>query len=165
MSPLVSTIILFGSLLVCLFLGLPIAFSMGGIATLFTIFAWGVHGLPAIALAVYKTMNFTILLAIPLFVFMAQVLQKSGVADDLYSMMHAWFGPLKGGLAMATVAVCTMMGAMSGVSTAGVVTMGIIALPEMLKRKYSKTIAIGPILAGGALAILIPPVLHLSYTV
>ncbi len=88
---------------------------------------------------------------------MACVLEKCGVAHALYDFMQQLLGPLRGGLAMGTVLICTLIAAMSGVTTTGVVTMGIIALPIMLKHGYSKSIAIGPILAGGALGILIPP--------
>jgi tripartite ATP-independent transporter DctM subunit len=93
----------------------------------------------------------------PLFIFMACVLEKSGVTHDLYNFMHQLLGSLNGGLSMGTIAICAIIAAMSGVSTTGVVTMGIIALPIMLKMQYNKSIAIGPILAGGALGLLIPP--------
>lgn len=102
-------------------------------------------------------MRTIILIAVPLFIFMAMVLEKSGVADALYTMMHRWMGSLRGGLAIGTVLICTLFAAMSGVSATGTVTMGIIALPNMLKRGYDKSIAIGCIMAGGALGVLIPP--------
>jgi len=88
---------------------------------------------------------------------MANVLRRSGVADDLFDMMYLWLNAVKGGLAIGTVGICTIFAAMSGISGAGTVTMGIIALPAMLKRNYDKHLAIGCILAGGALGPLIPP--------
>jgi tripartite ATP-independent transporter DctM subunit len=97
------------------------------------------------------------LLAIPLFIFMAMILERAGVADDLYTLMHRWMGPLPGGLAIGTVIICTIFAAMSGISGAATVSMGIIALPAMLSRGYDKTIAMGCISGGGALGILIPP--------
>jgi tripartite ATP-independent transporter DctM subunit len=88
---------------------------------------------------------------------MANFLKESGIADDLYEMMYRWMGPLRGGLAMGTVVICAIFAAMSGVSAAGTVTMGKIALPSMLKRGYDKDIALGSISAAGSLGILIPP--------
>ena len=98
-----------------------------------------------------------ILIAIPLFVFMATLLEQSGVADALYDMMHRWMGPLRGGLAVGTVLICTLFAAMSGLSATATVTMGLIALPAMLKRGYDKKMVIGSIMAGGGLGQLIPP--------
>jgi tripartite ATP-independent transporter DctM subunit len=97
------------------------------------------------------------LLAIPLFIFMAMILERAGVADDLYTMMHRWMGPVRGGLAMGTVLICAIFAAMSGISATATVSMGLIALPAMLKRNYDKIIALGCISGGGALGILIPP--------
>ncbi len=88
---------------------------------------------------------------------MAMTLERAGVADDLYTLMHRWMGPLAGGLAIGTVIICAIFAAMSGISGAATVSMGIIALPAMLKRGYNKTIAMGCVSAGGALGILIPP--------
>ena len=98
-----------------------------------------------------------VMIAVPLFMFMASILDKSGLADDLYNALSIWMGPVRGGLAMGTVVICTLMAAMSGVSAAAVLTMGVIALPAMLKRGYDKSIALGSITAGGALGQLIPP--------
>jgi len=98
-----------------------------------------------------------LLAAIPLFIFMACILERGGLIAEIYEMVHHWVGWLKGGVATASVAACTMMAAMVGVIGASEVTMGVIALPEMLKRKYDKYIAAGSILAGGTLGILIPP--------
>ena len=95
--------------------------------------------------------------AIPLYIFMAVILQRSGVIEDLFTVMRMWFGPLRGGLAIGTVVICTLMAAMTGIVGAAVATMGILALPAMLNRKYDKRIALGCICAGGTLGILIPP--------
>jgi tripartite ATP-independent transporter DctM subunit len=102
-------------------------------------------------------MNNYTLLANPLIILMAMNLERAGVADDLYTMMHRWMGPLRGGLANGTVIICTVFAAMAGISGAATVSMGVIALPAMLKRGYHKTIAMGSISGGGALGILIPP--------
>jgi tripartite ATP-independent transporter DctM subunit len=106
-------------------------------------------------------MSSMVLIAMPLFILMACLLEKSGVAEDLYAFMYQALGPVRGGLSMGTVLICAIIAAMSGVTTTAVVTMGIIALPIMLKQGYHKSIAIGPILAGGALGLLIPPSISL----
>jgi tripartite ATP-independent transporter DctM subunit len=98
-----------------------------------------------------------LLAAIPLFIFMACILERAGLIGDIYEMVHHWVGWLKGGVATASVVACTIMAAMVGVIGASEVTMGVIALPEMLKRRYDKYIAAGSILSGGTLGILIPP--------
>lgn len=149
--------ILFASLFLCLVLGLPMAFTLGGSAIIAALFFLSPKTLVFTAMNTYGMMRNLILIAMPLFIFMAVVLEKSGIAEALYEALHQWMGPIKGGLSMGTVLICTAIAAMSGVSTAGVVTMGLIALPIMLEKGYNKTIAIGPILAGGALGILIPP--------
>ena len=157
MSIELITILIFGSVVVGLALGLPLAFALGGVAVVFTFFLWGPEALYMVASRTFGVMSAFILVAIPLFIFMANVLERSGSAEDLYSMMYHWMGPLRGGLAMGTVVICTLFAAMAGISGAATVTMGLIALPSMLKRHYNKNIAVGCIAAGGALGILIPP--------
>lgn len=149
--------LLFGLMLLLILLGLPISFCLGASAIVFTFFQWGVKGLQIAAVAPFMTANAFILVAVPMFILMANMLERAGIAEDLYSAMHLWMGPLRGGLAMGTVLICTLFAAMSGVSATGTITMGLIALPAMLKRGYYKEMAIGCILGGGALGVLIPP--------
>lgn len=149
--------LLFLSLLVLLASGLPIAFSIGSIGMLFTLILWGPAALYNIASVTFGTMGNFVLIAVPLFIFMGNILQVSGIADSLYEMMYKWMGPMRGGLAMGTVIICAIFAAMAGISGAATVTMGIISLPSMLKRNYDKSMALGCISAGGALGILIPP--------
>jgi tripartite ATP-independent transporter DctM subunit len=151
------TIILFVALLVFLVTGAPIAVVMGGAAVIATLFLWGPQALMQIASNTFGVMQNFILLAIPLFIFMGMVLEQSGISTSLYEMMYRWFGGIRGGLAVGTVIICMLFAAMCGVSGAATVSMGLIALPSMLERKYGKDIAIGCISAGGALGILIPP--------
>lgn len=153
----VITLLLFICMFLLLSLGAPVAFALAGLASLFTLLLWSPDALSMITLNIWRQMSSFALVAIPLYIFMANVLQKSGIADDLYEMMYRWFGPLRGGLAVGTVAICTIFAAMSGTSAAGTVTMGLVALPSMLKRGYNKRIAIGSVTAGGALGPLIPP--------
>ena len=157
MSIELITVLLFGALILFLALGLPLAFVLGGVGVVGSYLLWGDRGLYLITTQAYASMGKFTLLAIPLFIFMAMILERAGVADDLYTLMHRWMGPLPGGLAIGTVIICTIFAAMSGISGAATVSMGIIALPAMLSRGYDKTIAMGCISGGGALGILIPP--------
>lgn len=159
------TLLFFGSLLIFLVLGLPLAFVLGGVSVVFLYFTWGIESFYMVASQMWGSMNSFTLVAIPLFVLMAMILEKTGVAQDLYRMMHLWWGGVRGGLAIGTVAICTIFAAMVGISGAAVVTMGTIALPAMLARGYDKRLAIGCISAGGGLGILIPPsVLMILYS-
>ncbi len=157
MSIGIITLLMFASLLIVLITGLPLSFVLGGLAAVFAYFLWSSPALGIIGSNVLSIMSSYILIAVPMFILMANILERSGVADDLYEMMYRWFGQLRGGLAVGTVIICTLFAAMSGVSAAGTVTMGIVALPSMLKRNYDKHLAMGSIMAGGALGILIPP--------
>lgn len=137
--------------------GLPVAFVLGGLATVFTTIFWGPESLFIIVARTFSMMSTTTLVAAPLFVLMATALERSGVAEDLFEMMYRWSGGVKGGLAVGTVIACTLIAAMSGIASTGVVVMGVMALPAMLKRGYDKRLATGSILAGGVLGPLIPP--------
>jgi tripartite ATP-independent transporter DctM subunit len=148
---------MFGLLIVLLLAGVPLAFVGGGVAALFILYLWGVDGFYLIVSHVFDTMDNYALVAVPMFIFMAMMLERSGVGDALFKAIHVWTGPLRGSLAVATVIACMIIAAMVGIVGAGVVMMGLIALPAMLKRKYSKSMALGPILAGGTLGQLIPP--------
>jgi len=157
MSIELLTVIFFGTLLVTLILGLPLSFTLGGVSMIFLYFTWGPESFYMVAAQTWGNMNKFMLLAIPLFVFMAMILEKSGVANDLYEMMYLWFGRVGGGLAIGTVVICAIFSAMCGISGAAVVSMGTIALPSMLKRNYHKELALGCINSGGGWGILIPP--------
>jgi len=149
--------VLLGGLVLGLVFGLPMAFTLGCSAIFAGIVYQGTSIFPVVVRNTYGPMLYLIMIAVPLFIFLAAVLERSGIAEDLFAALHQWFGPVNGGLAMSVIVICAIIAAMSGVSTAGVVTMGMIALPIMLKKGYHKTIAIGPILCGGVLGILIPP--------
>lgn len=157
MSIEVLTLLFFGSLLFFLLLGLPLTFVLGGVSVVFLYFTWGFDSFYMVASQILGTMNSFTLVAIPLFVFMAMVLERTGVAKDLYRMMHLWFGGLRGGLAIGTLVICAVFAAMVGISGAAVVAMGTIALPSMLERGYDRKMALGVINTGGGWGILIPP--------
>ena len=151
------TLLFFGLLFVFIMLGVPLAFVLGGLSVIFLYFEQGPLAFYLIASKMWDLMETSSLIAIPLYVFMAMILERSGVAHDLYRMMHLWWGGVRGGLAFGTVGICTIFAAMSGISGAAVVTMGTIALPQMLDRGYDKRLALGAINAGGGWGILIPP--------
>ena len=129
-------VLMFGGLTVLMLTGLPIAFVLGGLSLLFTVTLWDPNAVIVLVLQIFDTMKSEALLAIPLFILMACILQRSGVIEDLYRAMELWFGRLRGGLAIGTVIICVVMAAMTGVVGAAVTAMGILALPEMLRRGY-----------------------------
>ena len=157
MSIELLSLLFFGALLIFLLLGLPLSFVLGGVSMIFLYFTWGPESFYMVAAQTWGAMNKFTLVAIPLFIFMAMILERSGVAKDLYEMMYLWFGPLAGGLAIGTVVICAIFSAMCGISGAAVVSMGTIALPSMLQRNYDKELALGCINSGGGWGILIPP--------
>jgi tripartite ATP-independent transporter DctM subunit len=166
MSPTEILIIMFGGLSLFLLAGLPVAFVLGGLSVIFTVVFWDSSALVVLVLQMFDTMQSEALLGIPLYIFMAMLLQRSDVIRDLYTAMELWFGRVRGGLAIGTVVICLVMAAMTGVVGAAVTAMGILALPEMLKRGYDPRLAAGTICASGTLGILIPPsVLTIVYSV
>jgi tripartite ATP-independent transporter DctM subunit len=165
MSIEMVTLLFFGSLVLFLVLGLPLTFVLGGVSVIFLYFTWGPDSFYMVASQIWSTMGSFTLVAIPLFVFMSMVLERTGVAKDLYRMMHLWWGGVRGGLAIGTLAICAIFAAMCGISGAAVVAMGTIALPAMLERGYDKKMALGCINTGGGWGILIPPsVLMILYS-
>ena len=166
MTPNLILLLMFGSLTLFMLTGLPIAFVLGGLSLLFTVTLWEPGAVIVLVLQIFDTMKSEALLAIPLFILMACILQRSGVIEALYSAMEMWFGRVRGGLAIGTVIICVVMAAMTGVVGAAVTAMGILALPEMLRRGYRPQLALGTICASGTLGILIPPsVLTIVYAV
>ena len=152
------TIAMFGLMFLFLVSGLPLAFGLGAIGLAFSIWLWGgPASQTTVVFSTYTVMRMFILVAIPLFIFMGIILEMSGIADALYDAIYKWMGGLKGGLAMGTIGICALIAAMVGVSGAATVTMGLIALPSMVKRGYDKRMITGAIQAGGALGFLIPP--------
>ena len=166
MSSTAVLVLMFGSLTLFMLTGLPIAFVLGGLSLLFTVTMWNESAVVVLVLQIFDTMKSEALLAIPLYILMACILQRSGVIEALYRAMELWFGRLRGGLAVGTVVICVIMAAMTGVVGAAVTAMGILALPEMLRRGYDRRLALGTICTSGTLGILIPPsVLTIVYAV
>ncbi|WP_209010660.1 TRAP transporter large permease subunit [Labrenzia sp. PHM005] len=160
------TLIMFGSLLVLLMAGLPLAFVTGGLACVFLFVLGDERALNIVPSRIFPLMTNYQLSAIPLFIFMASMLERAGIINDMFDVIYKVLGGVRGGLAAATIIASTVLAAMVGVIGAAVVTMGIIALPAMLKRHYDPKIAMGSIMAGGTLGILIPPsILAIIYAV
>lgn len=157
LDPLAITAIMFLSMLALMAMGSPLAWALtiSGVGSALAL--WGPGGLDLLISSTYSAMDNFLLVALPLFIFMGLVLQRSGVTDDLFEMIHKLMGGVPGGLGVGTVIICALIAAMAGVSGAATVSLGIIALPAMLKRGYDKRLVTGTIMAGGALGFLIPP--------
>ena len=160
------TFLMFGALALLLMAGLPMAFVVGGLGVVFIYLVGGQTMVNIIPTRIFPLMANPDLAAIPLFIFMASMLERAGLIEEMFDVVYKWMGGLNGGLAAATILASTILAAMVGVIGAAVVTMGIIALPAMLKRKYDEKIALGSIMAGETLGILIPPsILAILYAV
>jgi len=160
MSPDTLALVMFGTLFVTLFLGHPLAFSLGALAVVFGLIGWG--GSPDVVFGLFANKTFGVmgnyvLVAVPLFIFMAQMLDASGIAEKLFHTMHVILGPIRGGLALAVIIVCTVFAASSGVVGATEVAIGLLAVPALMKRGYNLPLIAGSICAGGTLGIIIPP--------
>ena len=148
---------MFATALLLLLLGFPVAFTFGGVAVFFGLFAEGTQIFAMMPHRIWSIMNNTILMAIPLFIFMGIILQKSNLAERLLESMGFLFGEIRGGIAISTVLVGALLAASTGVVGASVVAMGVISLPVMLKYNYDKRLATGAICAAGTLGQIIPP--------
>jgi tripartite ATP-independent transporter DctM subunit len=146
-----------GSFVGLLLIGMPLAFAAGAVGVLFALVLYGAPGLTLVVSRVFTLLGNSVLVSVPLFVFMACLLERAGIADDIFRVVAAWASRVPGGLAVAVILTSTLMAAMVGVLGAEIVTIGIVALPAMLSRGYSKDLALGSICAGGGLATLIPP--------
>ncbi|WP_298558222.1 TRAP transporter large permease subunit [uncultured Aliiroseovarius sp.] len=157
LDPLMITAIMFLSMLGLMALGAPLAWALTicGVGSAWLIYGDG--GLDLLVSSTFSAMDNFLLVALPMFIFMGLVLQRSGITDDLFEMIHKLMGRLPGGLGIGTVIICALIAAMAGVSGAATVSLGIIALPAMLKRGYDNKLVTGTIMAGGALGFLIPP--------
>ena len=157
MSPFAVTALMFLSMLLLMSTGLPVVYCLGSIGTLAAMFLWGEGALDILYFSTMELMNNLVLSAVPLFIFMGFILHESKIAKDLFDTVYLWAGRARGALGIGTVLICALMAAMLGVSSATVLSMGVIAVPAMLQRKYDRRLAVGIVQAGGALGFLIPP--------
>ena len=157
MSVGIISLILIVVLIILLGLGTPIAFCLGFLGTIGIVGFLDFGILYQIAEIAADTGTSLFLLTLPLFILMAEVVQFSGLGDDIYTAAHNWLSWLPGGLAISSIATCTGFAAISGSSPATAATVGLVSIPEMLKRGYNRKLAVGSIAVGGTLGILIPP--------
>ena len=146
-----------GATLIAMFAGMPIAFALGAVATLFMIAFMPAASVDTITQNVYEEMASITLLSIPLFILKGSAIGRSRAGQDLYSALHAWLHRIPGGLGIANVFACALFAAMAGSSPATCSAIGSAGIPEMRKRGYSGSFAAGIIAAGGTLGILLPP--------
>ncbi|HHK60367.1 MAG TPA: TRAP transporter large permease subunit [Desulfobacterales bacterium] len=148
---------MFLALSLLLFVGFPVAFTLLGVSFVFGLVGFGWDFFNLLPLRIWGVMSNFTLVAVPLFVFMGVMLERSGMAQELIEAMGALFGRLRGGLAVAVVVVGGLLGASTGIVGATVVTMGLLALPTMLARGYAQELATGTVAASGTLGQIIPP--------
>ena len=151
------TLLVVGTMILLMVAGVPLAWVTMVLAVGCTLGWLGPAGLPLVASRVYGFVNEYVFVAVPLFVLMACVLERSGVAKDLYDAMRLFAGRLPGGVAVQTTLVAMVMAAMTGIIGGEIVLLGLIALPQMLRLGYDRSLAIGIICAGGSLGTMIPP--------
>jgi len=157
MSHELIALMMFSSMMVMLLTGQRVFGAIGFVAMVSALMLWGNGGSEMAFSASIKLLNWYPLLTLPLFIYMGYMMSESGIASDLYNMLHVWMGRLRGGLAIGTIMLMVAISAMNGLSVAGMAIGNSIALPEMLKRNYDKRMVTGVIQAGSSLGILVPP--------
>ena len=153
----ILAILLFVSIFILILYGYPVSFTLGGLAVIYALCFLDPSSFSALPPRIMGVMSNYVLLAVPLFIFMGIMLEKSGLAEGLLETMAMLFGTMKGGLAVSVVIVGTLLAASTGIVGATVITMGLISLPTMLKRGYSAELATGTIASSGTLGQIIPP--------
>ncbi len=156
MSTALVTVILFGGLIFLLTIGVPVVFALGSISILVAFIQGGSNDLFIVATTTYKQITDFGLMSIPLFLLMGNFLLHSGISDRLFKALNLWLSGVRGGLAVVSVGVCVAL-AMCGGFGPGILMMGLIAVPAMLKNSYNKSLALGSVMAGGVLGTIIPP--------
>lgn len=156
MSIGIVTALLFGGLMILLLLGVPVAFALGGITVLLTYLLEDSTALYITVTTVYRQITDPNLITIPLFLLMGNFLLHSGISDKMFKALGYWLSGIRGGLAIVSIGVCVAL-AMCGGFGPGILTMGLIAVPAMLKQSYNKSLALGSVMAGGVLGEIIPP--------
>lgn len=157
------TLGIIGTMIVLLLLGVPFAFTTGLIAVALCLLAFGPDSLSLLGSRTYSFLDSYTLVSVPLFILMASLLERSGVARDLYQAVFVWSGRRPGGVGVASIGVAVVIGAAIGVSGGEMVLLGLVALPQLLRLGYDRKLSCGLICAGGALGTLIPPSLVLVF--
>ena len=156
-SPELVTILMLGGVLVGVLIGYPLAIPVGALGLIFGFLLFGTPVFDLLYARLFRLINSYALLAVPLFVFMGVMLERSAIAERMYDALYLWLSGLRGGLAIITVLMGTVLAACVGIIGASVSMLALLALPSMVKRGYSKSLASGAVCAGGTLGILIPP--------
>jgi tripartite ATP-independent transporter DctM subunit len=157
MSSEFITLFMFGTMMVLLFTGQRVFGVIGFVGSIAALWLWGQGSFEMPFNASFQVLNWYPLITVPFFIFMGYMLSESGLANDLYRLFHVWFGPIRGGLALGTVGLMVLIAALNGLSVAGMAIGATIALPQLLRHGYDKTMVTGVIQAGSSLGILIPP--------
>ncbi|MBM4314478.1 MAG: TRAP transporter large permease subunit, partial [Deltaproteobacteria bacterium] len=151
------SLLMFPVMILVVFSGFPVVFCLMGISLFFGIVGFGPEILPMLIRRVYSMADNYVLAAVPLFIFMGTMLERSGIAKILFETISLWTGRIKNGLAVTTILMCTIIAACTGIIGAAEVMVGVMAMPPMLMRKYNHSLIAGTIIAGGALGTIIPP--------
>ncbi|MBM3547415.1 MAG: TRAP transporter large permease subunit [Alphaproteobacteria bacterium] len=151
------SILIVVAMILLMLTGMPLAWVTMTLAVTCTLLWLGPTGLPLVSSRVLGFVSEYVFVAVPLFVLMASIMERSGVAKDLYDAMYLFAGGLPGGVAVQTTLVATVMAAMTGIIGGEIVLLGLLALPQMLRLGYDRKLAIGTICAGGSLGTMIPP--------
>lgn len=166
-----SLVLLLG-MFALLAIGMPLGFASAILAVLVIVMKFGPETsfgrfgsgpMSILAQAVYRQMTNYVLISVPLFIFMAALLERSGIARDMYNSLNQWLSRMRGGIAVVTSIMAVIMAAMSGIIGGEVVLLGLIALPQMLRLNYNQNLAIGTICASGSLGTMIPPSIVLIF--
>ena len=153
----IISLLMIGSLILLLLIGMPMAYALGVVAMVFAVTFFGTNSLMLLSSRIYGFVNVYVLIAVPMFLMMASIMEKSGVAEDLYTAMRVWAGGMPGGVAHMTLLAAVFMAATTGIIGGEIILLGLVALPQMLRIGYDKNLAIGTICAGGSLGSMIPP--------
>jgi tripartite ATP-independent transporter DctM subunit len=152
----ISLLLLIG-ILVLIALGVPLALTTGMLGVLLAYYKFGIPGLGLVMQRIYGLATEYVIIAVPLFILMASLLERSGIARDMYDALNVWLSRLRGGVAVVTMVMAIIMAAMSGIIGGEIVLLGLVALPQMLRLGYDQNLSIGTVCAGGSLGTMIPP--------
>lgn len=154
---MISVLMLVSFMVLIIGLGMPIAFATGIIAVVFCYLFADLNSLIIVVFRTYGFINSYALLAVPMFLLMAAILDRSGVAHELYDALRLWAGGMRGGIAVITLVAAVFMAAMTGIIGGEIILLGLVALPQMLRLGYDRKMSIGVVCAGGSLGVMVPP--------
>ena len=145
------------AILVLLAIGVPLGFATGFLGVVVLYQKFGIPGMGLVMQRIYGLCTDYVMISVPLFIFMASLLERSGIARDMYNSLNVWLYRLRGGVAVVTTVMAIIMAAMSGIIGGEIVLLGLVALPQMLRLGYDQNLSVGTICAGGSLGTMIPP--------